>query len=336
MAKTPKGKLPPSKETCLRLAYVLYKAGGQLSIHRAVELLGEYFGLSDDLLGYHASGGQPVWTNFVQWARQNLNADGFLEPVAVSGYGVWRLSTHGKELGRWAAAFYDDRRTDLPPWVADYLAPVRKRIKGFLRGSNAAKPSDDELCRWVDMCYRLEMWSEGVEVFRRVLKDNVSNGLYKTAERQSRICELRLSEASGTGNGNAQGATPSESASGSSSGGPSVPRRRGELVIKGRTYSYVDAKDAMAIVLRELASGDDGFLERCSRHPDARGSKRRYIARSVEELYPGRPDLFRYHVRLPDGWLVATNLSNSFKMTIIRMAVSVAGLRFGRDVVVEL
>lgn len=334
MAKTSRGVLPPSKETCLRLAYVLYKAGGQLSTDRAVELLGEHFGLSDELLGQHSVSGSPVWRNFVQWARANLNAAGFLEPVSVSGYGDWRLSKRGMELGQWAAAFYDDRRTDLPPWVADYLGPVKKRIKGFLRGSKAVRPSDDELCRWVDMCYRLEMWSEGVEVFRRVLKDNVSNGLYKTAERQARICELRLSEANGTENGNTQGSTLSELTSASSSDDCSVSHRRGELVIKDRTYSYANAKDAMAIVLRELARDDDGFLERCARHPQARGWRRHYIGRNLEELYPGRPDLFRYHAKLPGGWLVATNISNSLKMTIIRMAVSVAGLRFGKDVIV--
>lgn len=319
------------------MAYVLYKAGGQLSLDRAVELVGEYFGLSDEELGTHAGCGAPIWTNFVQWARSNLNAGGFLELYEVSGWGNWRLSKQGKELGRWAAAFYDDRRTDLPPWVAEYLGPVRKRIKWFLRGGGVAKPTDNELCRWVDLCYRMEMWSEGVEVFRRVLKDNVSDGLHKTAERQARICELRLAEANGDGDG--QQEIPSSASAASTSTSPSgfgsASSRHGELVIKGRTYSYRDAKEAMVLVLRELANGDDGFLERCARHPDAQGRKRRYIARDLQELYPARPDLFQYHEPLPRGWLVATNLNNSLKMTIIRLAANVAGLRFGQDVVVE-
>jgi len=198
MARTSKGKLPPSKEAALRLAYVLFKAGGQLSTERAVELLGEYFGLSDETLGTTPQAGDAVWSNFVRFIRQHLKAGGLLEPYQTAGWGNWRLSKQGKELGRWATAFYDDRCTDIPPWVADYLGPIEKRIRGFLRGSGAAKPSDDELCRWVDLCYRLEMWFEGVEVFRRVLKDNVSDGLYTMAGRQARICELRLSEATGT------------------------------------------------------------------------------------------------------------------------------------------
>lgn len=38
---------------------------------------------------------------------------------------------------------------------------------------------------------------------------------------------------------------------------------------------------------------------------------------------------------LPGGWLVATNLNNVLKKTIIRLATEVAGLKFGKDVVVE-
>ena len=38
---------------------------------------------------------------------------------------------------------------------------------------------------------------------------------------------------------------------------------------------------------------------------------------------------------LPGGWLVATNLNNILKRTIIEPAAEVAGLTFGKDVVVE-
>ena len=89
------------------------------------------------------------------------------------------------------------------------------------------------------------------------------------------------------------------------------------------------------IVLRELAKADPGFLERCSQHPDAQGRKRRYIARTPEELYPDREDLREMRGSLPGGWLVATNLNNVLKLTIIRLASEVAGLKFGKDIVVE-
>jgi hypothetical protein len=106
-------------------------------------------------------------------------------------------------------------------------------------------------------------------------------------------------------------------------------------VLLGKAYSYHNAKDAMVIVLRELAKTDSSFLERCSQHPDAQGRKRRYIARTPEELYPDREDLREMRDSLPGGWLVATNLNNVLKKTIIRLASEVAGLKFGKDLVVE-
>jgi len=111
--------------------------------------------------------------------------------------------------------------------------------------------------------------------------------------------------------------------------------RSGTLVLRGKAYPYTNAKDAMVIVLRELAKGDPSFLERCSQHRDAQGRKRRYIARTPEELYPDREDLRDLREPLPGGWLVATNLNNVLKKTIIKLAAEVAGLTFGNDVIVE-
>jgi predicted type IV restriction endonuclease len=111
--------------------------------------------------------------------------------------------------------------------------------------------------------------------------------------------------------------------------------RSGKLVLLGKVHAYQNAKDAMVIILRELAKTDPSFLERCSQHPDAQGRKRRYIARTPEELYPDREDLRDMRDTLPGGWLVATNLNNVLKKTIIRLAAEVAGLKFGKDVVVE-
>jgi predicted type IV restriction endonuclease len=111
--------------------------------------------------------------------------------------------------------------------------------------------------------------------------------------------------------------------------------RSGKLVLRGSTYPYTSAKEAMVIVLRELAKSDPSFLERCSQHPDALGRKRRYIARTPEELYPDREDLRDMRETLPGGWLVATNLNNVLKKTVIKLAAEVAGLKFGNDLIVE-
>lgn len=119
------------------------------------------------------------------------------------------------------------------------------------------------------------------------------------------------------------------------SAGGNEPSRGGKLVLLGKSHTYHNAKDAMVIVLRELAKSDPSFLERCSQHSDAQGRKRRYIARSPEELYPDREDLREMRADLPGGWFVATNLNNVLKKTIIRLATEVAGLTFGKDVIVE-
>lgn len=112
--------------------------------------------------------------------------------------------------------------------------------------------------------------------------------------------------------------------------------RSGVLILRGKSYPYTSAKDAMVIVLRELAKEDPAFLERCSLHPNAQGRKRRYIARTPEELYPDREDLRDLRAELPGGWWVATNLNNVLKGTIVRLAAEVAGLAFGQDLVVEI
>lgn len=90
------------------------------------------------------------------------------------------------------------------------------------------------------------------------------------------------------------------------------------------------------VVWPEYQTGEGrADFERCSQHPDAQGRKRRYLARTPEELYPDREDLRDMRETLPGGWLVATNLNNVLKKTIIRLAAEVAGLKFGKDVAVE-
>jgi hypothetical protein len=91
--------------------------------------------------------------------------------------------------------------------------------------------------------------------------------------------------------------------------------RSGKLTLRGKAYPYRNAKDAMVIVLRELAKGDPTFLQRCSQHPNAQGRKRHYIARTPEELYPDREDLRKFREALSGGWMVSTNLNNVLKKT---------------------
>jgi len=44
-------------------------------------------------------------------------------------------------------------------------------------------------------------------------------------------------------------------------------------------------------------------------------------------------NLFVHHEQLPGGWLVATNLDNEAKESIIRLAAKISGLKYGTDIV---
>ena len=112
--------------------------------------------------------------------------------------------------------------------------------------------------------------------------------------------------------------------------------RAGSGVLHGKEFSYGSAKEAMVFILSELAKADSTFLHRCSQHPAFRGRTRRYVAQRAADLYPGRPDMIKKHDVLPGGWVVGTHLDNRSKMRIIRGAAEVAGITFGRDLIVEL
>lgn len=66
----------------------------------------------------------------------------------------------------------------------------------------------------------------------------------------------------------------------------------------------------------------------------ARGRSRNHIARTVEEIYPARPDLARAEEIAP-GWLVGLNIANREKARIIQAAVDVFGLAPGRDIEIK-
>ncbi len=111
---------------------------------------------------------------------------------------------------------------------------------------------------------------------------------------------------------------------------------RGLLILQGTEYPYNTAKEAMVIILRELAKRDPTFLERCSQDRRARGTTRRYIAHTPAELYHRDPKRYDSCEPLPGQWLVATNNDTAHKKSIIQLAAEVAGLTLGTDLIVDL
>ncbi len=106
--------------------------------------------------------------------------------------------------------------------------------------------------------------------------------------------------------------------------------------LDGRFVSCRNGRDVMVHVFEELAGRDPSFLERFTSRPK-HGRTRRYLARSPEELYPGRTDLASEHsFKLKSGWYIGTNVSHAQIERIIEMACEVANIRMGRELVVNV
>lgn len=116
------------------------------------------------------------------------------------------------------------------------------------------------------------------------------------------------------------------------------PHPKGTLQIQGATYRYSNAKEALCTVLQQLQKRDPSFLARLARHPKCVGRSRRTLAQRREDLYLGQgPDFQAKHsVEVVDGWFLGTNTNTPHKKDTVRAAAEVAGLIFGKDIVVDL
>ncbi|WP_419941203.1 hypothetical protein [Candidatus Palauibacter sp.] len=106
------------------------------------------------------------------------------------------------------------------------------------------------------------------------------------------------------------------------------------LTFRGEAETFKSGTDAFSAVFAKLASMDPEFCRRYSEQH--RGSKRRYVARSKELLYPGAPHLEGQSRALPGGWWLATHCSNAGKVKRVKKACELAGVEFGRDLIVHI
>lgn len=108
------------------------------------------------------------------------------------------------------------------------------------------------------------------------------------------------------------------------------------FVFNAQRYPARNALDVLVSVFEALSQHDATFLERFAALPK-HGRTRRYLARSPEELYPGRPDLSHEHsTQLSSGWWLGTNVSRAQIERIIKMACEVARVKYGRELSVNL
>jgi predicted type IV restriction endonuclease len=105
--------------------------------------------------------------------------------------------------------------------------------------------------------------------------------------------------------------------------------------VYGQRRQARNARDVLIQVFREFAEREPDFLERFAALPK-HGRKRRYLARTREELYPGSPHLVNNAYEVRPGLWVDTHASRAGIETRIRMACEVAGVGYGKDLLVNL
>ena len=113
-----------------------------------------------------------------------------------------------------------------------------------------------------------------------------------------------------------------------------VPKSVG-YTFEGRWRPARSAREVLIKVFGEFAERDPSFLERFAALPK-HGRKRRYLAHTREELYPGSPQLADNAYELRPGWWIDTHASRAGIETRIRMACEVAGVRYGTNLRVNL
>ena len=111
------------------------------------------------------------------------------------------------------------------------------------------------------------------------------------------------------------------------------PKERGFYYL-GKFYPAKFAWQVIREILMTFAQQNTDFLERfgAMKH----GSKRRFIAKSAIDLYPGRPDLAHYSVELVQGWWMGTHYGRLDFEKKAKLACEVANVEFGKDLIVSL
>ena len=105
--------------------------------------------------------------------------------------------------------------------------------------------------------------------------------------------------------------------------------------LRGRVVVASSAIDVERRLLDDLAAADPEFMNRFAARKH--GRSRRYVAQDRSDLYRGRRDLCEEcSEKLACGWWMGTNYSRSNIRQIIELAAEVAGLRVGRDLVLNL
>jgi hypothetical protein len=107
-----------------------------------------------------------------------------------------------------------------------------------------------------------------------------------------------------------------------------------DYTLFGQPQHAASAIEALVDILRKLSFNSPRFLPALSEKAKAR--TRNHVAASKEDVYPQKPDLMGYTTEIIPGWWLGTNIANREKVRILKQACEVAGLKYGKDLVISL
>lgn len=86
-------------------------------------------------------------------------------------------------------------RADARPGAPSELHAIADALVGgicdFLNG-RAARPSDERLCDWINLCYEFGLYREGRELFALVDPSQVNPWYYERTRRLAKVCALKV------------------------------------------------------------------------------------------------------------------------------------------------
>lgn len=108
------------------------------------------------------------------------------------------------------------------------------------------------------------------------------------------------------------------------------------FTLDGDVFPCRNATSILRTTMEEFQRRDPTFMERFAALP-RHGRIRRYLSRSRDELFPGRPDLCaEYADELPGGWYLNTHFSRHDIGQIVKMACEVVGVGYGSRYILHL
>lgn len=235
---------------------------------------------------------------------------------------------------------YDDRRVYLLDIVERDVAESAERLKRYLDSESVTNGSAFDRARndYSRARQRKEtaaeiprVWSQLARQADSVLVELISSEVesrtgYKPAREDVLMFLERLTT---VGNGTEPSPPGVKKPRGSKNGTTNVDEKG--FWLRDQFYPCRNGRDIMLQFFRLLDNQDNAFLDRFIELP-RHGRKRRYLAKSKEELYPGRPDIIAGNVSIiRPGYFLGTHYSHRSMRVIMRLACEVAGFIYDKD-----